>query len=58
MTRAMVTFTSSLSNSRPWWNLTPWRSLKVQVFWSSLADQLSARSGTIWPEREISVRPE
>src|SRR5262245_13472463 len=41
-----VATTSSATSSRPLWNLTPWRSLKVQRRAPSAAVHESARSGT------------
>jgi hypothetical protein len=43
--RLKVKTTSDASNGLPLWNLTPGRRWKVQVFKSSVASQLVARSG-------------
>ena len=43
--RLKVKTTSEASNGLPLWNFTPGRRWKVQVFRSSAASQLVARSG-------------
>ena len=54
-TRLTVATTSSASSSRPWWNFTPFRRWKVQVFKSELASQRSARSGRTFMSGPIWV---
>src|SRR5205823_14643643 len=49
--RVNVYTTSSASSSRPWWNFTPLRSLKVHTLASGEDSQLSASSGfgdSVW----------
>src|ERR1035437_9641541 len=43
--RSREASTSSLDISLPLWKCTPWRSLKVKVFWSGLISMLCASCG-------------
>ena len=45
--RSKLNFTDAASKGSPFWNLTPARSLKVQVFRSGLTVQRSASSGVV-----------